>query len=130
MLKPSEADCLPGSDFLEDNHCDALFSSMQIRFPNSQRVPPLHSRKASSHPFTEQVNVIERETTFILAGHEAVSFPEKSADEQNDPTSSVFDDQHAQTKRKSSFGHTFTSSPTFASNNMEKGNEHNLDKNG
>ena len=130
MLKPSEADCLPGSDFLEDNHCDALFSSMQIRFPNSERVPSLHSRKASSHAFTAQVNVIEREPTFIPAGHEAVSFPEKSADEQNDPTFSVFDDQHAQTKQKSSFRHTFTNFPPFASHNMEKGNEHNLDKNG
>ena len=38
VLKSSEADCLLGLDFLEDNHCDALFSSMQLRFPNSQTV--------------------------------------------------------------------------------------------
>ena len=86
MLKSSEADCLLGSDFLEDNHCDALFSSMKLRFPNSQTVPLFHSRKTLSDPSPEQVKVIAQETTFIPAGHEAVilgdvltqSFPEKS----------------------------------------------------
>ena len=86
VLKSSEADCLPGLDFLEDNHCDALFSSIQLRFPNSQTIPLFHSRKTLSDPFPEQVKVIARETTFIPAGHEAVilgelltqSFPEKS----------------------------------------------------
>ena len=85
MLKSSEADCLLGLDFLEDNHCDALFSSMQLRFPNSQTVPLFHSRKAHSDPSPKQVKVIARETTFIPAGHEAVilgdlltqNFPEK-----------------------------------------------------
>ena len=86
VLKSSEADCLLGLDFLEDNHCDALFSSMQLRFPNSQTIPLFHSRKTLSDTFPEQVKVIARETTFIPAGHEAVilgelltqSFPEKS----------------------------------------------------
>ena len=86
VLKSSEADCLLGLDFLEDNHCDALLSSMQLRFPNSQTVHLFHSRKAHSDPSPEQVKVIARETTFIPAGHEAVilgdlltqSFPEKS----------------------------------------------------
>ena len=72
VLKSSEADCLLGLDFLEDNHCDALFSSMQLRFPNSQTVPLFHSRKAHSDPSPEQVKVIARETTFIPAGYEAV----------------------------------------------------------
>ena len=61
VLKSSEADCLLGLDFLEDNHCDALFSSMQLRFPNSQTVPLIHSRKALSDPSPEQVEVIARE---------------------------------------------------------------------
>ena len=82
----SEADCLLGSDFFKDNHCDALFSSMQLRFPNSQTVPLFHSRKHLSDPSPEQVQVFARETTFIPAGHKAVilgdlltqSFPEKS----------------------------------------------------
>ena len=86
VLKSSEADCLLGLDFLEDNHYDALFSSMQLRFPNSQTVPLFHSCKAFSDPPPEHVRVIARETTFIPAGHEAVilgelltqSFPEKS----------------------------------------------------
>ena len=86
VLKSSEADCLLGLDFLEDNHCDALFSSMQLRFPNSQTVPLFHSRKTLSDPSPEQVKVIARETTFLPAGHEAVilgellnqSFREKS----------------------------------------------------
>ena len=86
VLKSSEADCLLGLDFHEDNHCDALFSSMQLRFPNSQTVPLFHSRKALSDPSSEQVKVIAGETTFIPAGHEAVilgdlltqSFPENS----------------------------------------------------
>ena len=72
VLKSSEADCLLGLDFLEDHHCDALFSSMQLRFPNSQTVPLFHSRKALSDPSPEQVKVIARETTFIPAGYEAV----------------------------------------------------------
>ena len=72
VLKCSEADCLLGLDFLEDNHCDALFSSMQLRLPNSQTVPLFHSRKIVSDPSPEQVKVIARETTFIPAGHEAV----------------------------------------------------------
>ena len=55
VLKSSEADCLLGLDFLEDNHCVALFSSMQLKFPNSQRVPLFHSRKALSDPSPEQV---------------------------------------------------------------------------
>ena len=84
VLKSSEADCLLGLDFLEDNHCDALFSSMQLRFPNSQTDPFFRSRKARSDPFLEQVKVIAREITFIPARHEAVilgelltqSFPE------------------------------------------------------
>ena len=86
VLKSSETDCLLGLDFLEDNHCDALFSSMKLRFPNSQTVLLFHSRKAHSDPSPEQVKVIARETTFIPAGYEAVilcelltqSFPEKS----------------------------------------------------
>ena len=86
VLKCSEADCLFGLDSAEDNHCDALFSSMQLRFPNFQTVPSFHSRKALSDPSLEHVKVIARETTFIPAGHEAVilgelltqSFPEKS----------------------------------------------------
>ena len=69
VLKSSEADCLLGLDFLEDNHCDALFSSMQLRFLKSETVPLLHSRKALSDPSPEQVKVIARETTFIPAGH-------------------------------------------------------------
>ena len=86
VLKSSEADCLLGLDFLEDNHCHALFPGTQRRFPSSQTVPFFHSRKALSDPSPEQVKVIARETTFIPAGHEAVilgelltqSFPEKS----------------------------------------------------
>ena len=85
VLKFSEADCLLGIDFREDNHCDALFSSMQLRFPNSQTVLLFHSRKTLADPSLEQVKVIARETTFIPAGHEAVIlgelltqiFPEK-----------------------------------------------------
>ena len=72
VLKSSEADCLHGLDFLEDNHCDALFSSMQLRFPNSQTVSLFHSRKSLSDPSPEQIKVIARETTFIPADHEAV----------------------------------------------------------
>ena len=86
VLKSSEADCLLRLDFLEYNHCDALFSSMQLRFHNSQTVPLFHSRKALWDTSPEQVKLIARETTFIPAGHEAVilselltqSFPEKS----------------------------------------------------
>ena len=86
MLKSAEADYLLGLDFLEDNLFDALFSSMQLRFPNSQTVLFFHCRKALSDPSPEQVKVIARETTFIPAGHEAVilgelltqSFAEKS----------------------------------------------------
>ena len=86
VLKSSEADCPLGLDLLEDHHCHPLFSSMQLRFPNSQTVPLFHSRKALSDPSPEQVRVIARETTFIPAGHEAVilgelltqSFPKKS----------------------------------------------------
>ena len=72
VLKSSEADCLLGLDFFEDNHCDALFSSMQLRFPISHTVPLFHSRKALSDSSPEHVKVIARETTFIPAGHEAV----------------------------------------------------------
>ena len=86
VLKSSEADCLLGLDFLEDNHCDTLFFSMQLRLPNSHTAPLFHSRKALSDPSLEQVKVIARETTFIPAGHETVilgelltlSFSEKS----------------------------------------------------
>ena len=85
VLESSEADCLLGLDFLEDNHCDALFSRMQPRFANSQTVPLFNSRKTLLDP-SEQVKVIARETTVIPAGHEAVIlgelltqiFPEKS----------------------------------------------------
>ena len=88
VFKSSEADCLPGLDFLEDNHCDALFYSVQLRFPNSQTVTLFYSRKALSDPSPEQVKVISRENTFLPACHEAVilcelltqSFPEKSED--------------------------------------------------
>ena len=72
MLKSSEADCLLGLHFLEDSHCDALFSSMQLRFPKSQTVPLFHSRKALLGPSPEQVKVLARQTTFNPAGHEAV----------------------------------------------------------
>ena len=86
VLKSSEADCLLGLDFLQQNHFDALFSSMQLKIPKSQTVPLFHCRKIVSEPSLEQVKVIARETTFILVGHEAVilvelltqSFPEKS----------------------------------------------------
>ena len=86
VLKSSEAECLLGLDFLEDHQCDALFSSMQLRFPNSQTVPLFHNSKTPTEPSTDQVRVIARETTFIPAGYEAVilgelntqSFPEKS----------------------------------------------------
>ena len=86
VSKSSEADCILALDFLEDNHCDALFSSMQLRFPISQTVLLFHTRRALSDPSLEQVKVIARETTFIPAGHDAVimgelltqSFPEKS----------------------------------------------------
>ena len=86
VLKSLQADCLLGLDFLEDNHCDALFSSIDLRFPNSQTVTLFLSRKSLSEPSPEQVKVFARETTFIPAGHEAVilgelltqSFPEKS----------------------------------------------------
>ena len=44
VLKSSEADCLLGLDFLEDHYCD-VFSSMQLRFPNSQTAPLFHSPK-------------------------------------------------------------------------------------
>ena len=86
VLKSSEADNLPGLDFLEEYHCDALFSGMQLRLLNSQTVPLFHSRKALSDPSPEQVKVIARETRFNPAGHEAMilgepltqSFPGKS----------------------------------------------------
>ena len=86
MLKSSEADCLLGLDFLEDNHCDALFSSMQLRFHNSRTVLLFHSRKDFLDTSPEHLKVIARETTIIPAGHEAVilselltqSFPVKS----------------------------------------------------
>ena len=86
VLKSSEADCLLGLDFLEDNHCDAPFSRMKLRFPFSQTVPLPHSRKPLSGPSFEQLQVIARETTFLPAGHEFVilgapltqSFSEKS----------------------------------------------------
>ena len=86
VLKPSETDCLPGLDFFENNRCDALFSCMQHRFPNSETVPLFHYRKALSDPSLEQVKVIARETAFIPSGLEAVvlgelltqGFPEKS----------------------------------------------------
>ena len=88
VFKSSETDCLLGLDFLEDNHCDALFPSMQLRFPNSQTVTLFYSRKALWDPSPEQVKVIARETTFFPACHEAVilcelltqSFLEKSED--------------------------------------------------
>ena len=86
VLQSSEADCLFCLEFLEDSHCDALHSSMQLRFLNFQTVPLLHSRRAPSDPSLEQFKVIARETTFITAGHAAVilgelltqGFPEKS----------------------------------------------------
>ena len=86
MLIFSEADCLLGLDFFQDDHCDALFSSMQLRFPNSQTVPLIHNCKALWDSFTEQINVNARENTLIPAGHESVilgelpsrSFPVKS----------------------------------------------------
>ena len=88
MLKSSESDCFLGLDIFEDNQCDALFCGMQLRFPNSQRVPLVYSRKAPPGPSTEQVNVTARLTTFSPAGHEALilgelltqSFPENSED--------------------------------------------------
>ena len=49
-----------------------LFSSLQLRFPNSRKGPFFHNRKAPSDPSSEQVNVISRETTLFPAGHEAV----------------------------------------------------------
>ena len=86
MLKSSQADCLLGLDFLEDNHCDALFPRMQLRFPNSQTVPLFQSRKILPDLYPEQVKVIAGETTSIPARHEAVIlgelithiFPEQS----------------------------------------------------
>ena len=72
MLKSSEADCLLGLDCLEDNPCDTLFSGMQVRFPNSQTVPLLHSGTALWDPSLEQVKVNARQTSIIPAGHEAV----------------------------------------------------------
>ena len=93
VLKSSKADCFRGLDFPEDNHCDSLFSSMQLRFPISWTVSLLCKRKASSDPSYEQVNVIEQETNFIPAGLQAVilgelrtqSFPEKSEDNLEPP---------------------------------------------
>ena len=86
VLKSSEAGCLLGVDFFEDNHCDAPFSSMQLRFPNSQTFPLFQSCKVLSDASVEQVKAIARETTFIPSCHEALilvepltqSFPEKS----------------------------------------------------
>ena len=72
VLKTSEADCVLGLDFLEDHQCDALFSSMQLRFPNSERVALFHSREIPSVPPTNFVHVIALEITFVPVGHEAV----------------------------------------------------------
>ena len=71
VLKTSEADCLLGSDFLEDHQCYALFSSMQFRLPNPKIVPLFHSREVFSVPPTDFVRVIGLETTFRPAGQEA-----------------------------------------------------------
>ena len=72
----SEADSLLGFDFLENNLCDTLISSMQLKFPNSQTVPLIHSCKSFLDHSTEQVNVIARKTTFFSAGHEALILSE------------------------------------------------------
>ena len=55
VLKSSEADCHLGLGFLEDNHCDALFSSMQLRFLNSQTVSLFHSRKVLRIPLLSRL---------------------------------------------------------------------------
>ena len=86
VLISSEADYHLGLDFPEDNHCDALFSSMKLKFLYSQTVASFHSCKTLSDLSPEQVKVTARETTSILAGLEAVildepliqSSPEKS----------------------------------------------------
>ena len=73
VLKTSEVDCLLRSDFLEDHHSDALFFSMQLRFPNSETDPLFHSREILSVPPTGFVRVIALDTTFIPVGHRAVA---------------------------------------------------------
>ena len=86
-MKSSEAECLFDLDFFEENHFDALFSSMQLRFIESQTVALIHDRSDLSDSSTDQFNIIARETIFIPAGQEAVilgelltrSFPEKTA---------------------------------------------------
>ena len=99
VLKSSEADCLLDLDFLEDNHCDALFSSMQIRLPNSQTVPLFQSRKAHSDPSPEQVKVIARETTFIPASHEAVILGELLTQSFLEKSEGVFEPSPASCER-------------------------------
>ena len=71
-LKSAETDCLLGLDFLEDNPCDALFSSTQRRFPNSQTIPLFNNGYAPSDPSLEHVKVIARKTISIPADHEAL----------------------------------------------------------
>ena len=80
----SEADCLLGLNFLDNNHCDAFFPTMHLRFLNSQTVPLFHNRIAPSDPCAEQFNVIARETTFVGAVREAVILNEL-------PTQSFFE---------------------------------------
>ena len=95
VLKSSDADCLLGLDFLEDNECDALFSSMQLRFPNSKTVPLFHNHNASSQPSTDSVRVIAVETTFIPAGHEAVILGELSSQRFTEKSEGIFEPSSA-----------------------------------
>ena len=69
MLTFSEPECPLGLDF---HHLDALFSNMQLRFPNSKTVRWFHSRKRPSEPTTDNDRVTARETTFIPVGHGAI----------------------------------------------------------
>ena len=91
VLRSSEAYCLFGVDFLEDNHCAAVFYTVQLRLLHSQTVSLFHNRKAPSDPQIERVNVIARETTFILARPEAVILGEPPTQTSTEKSEGIFE---------------------------------------
>ena len=67
VLDKSEADCLLGSDFLETNKCNPLFSGMKLKLDSNSFVPLYHKQFEYGHD--NVFRVIATETLSVLPGH-------------------------------------------------------------
>ena len=67
VLDKSEADCLPGLDFLETNKCDPFFSCMKLKLDSNSFVPLYHKQFEYGHD--NVFRVISTETLSVPPAH-------------------------------------------------------------